>query len=396
MAVVRHLLHLHLPRQLPLCRRCASSSSSSKGVSAPRHRLAHEWVGDGGSDSLTCVLLHGLLGNRKNLRSFARSIVREHPDWRVLMLDLRGHGESTAANSADPFMEQLQVTGTSGEPGSSAPTLFDVAEDVATTLSDEIGLAAPPDMICGHSMGGKVALAYLESALTGRFDGRHFPLHGTGAALAPRSTWTLDTIPSSVDREAATGRGESESVASVLHRVSTVPLPLPSKMALVEALKAAGSSDAVAQWMTTNLVKAPPGASPPGFVFSFHLPTCEALFGNYAALDFLPLVRAVARAAKQGRAASGDEATDALAAAIGSSGCTLDMVRAGRNASAWPLEEVGRLEQACAGGDSRNTGDGGDTGAAALHVVPDSGHNVHIDAPDDLLELMGPTFELQR
>ena len=51
---------------------------------------------------------------------------------------------------------------------------------------------------------------------------------------------------------------------------------------------------------------------------------------------------------------------------------------------------------ACAGGDSRNTGDGGDTGAAALHVVPDSGHNVHIDAPDDLLELMGPTFELQR
>ena len=127
-------------------------------------------------------------------------------------------------------------------------------------------------------------------------------------------------------------------------------------------------------------------SSDSGFVFSFHIPTCEALFDDYAKRDFLPLLERVAT-----------EDND---------GITVDVVRAGRNESAWPPGEVQRLEQACRGewGDcewgggsgSGGGGDGGGFGAAAVHVLAGAGHNVHIDDPRGLLELMGPSLDLER
>ena len=313
------------------------------------------------------MLLHGLLGNRKNVRSLARSIVKAHPDWRVLLLDLRGHGESTALNR--PSDEFLQKHGDADN--RNRPSLFDVAEDVAFTMSEKIeGLDEPPHMICGHSMGGKVALAYLYSAMAGYFDGKYFPLHGSGAALAPKYTWTLDTVPQCVDRAKAVS-DEKESVASVLARVGSVPLPVASTMALMDALKDRGSSDAVAQWMCTNLVKQKEG----GYVFNFHLPTCEALFDDYSNRNFLPLVELVAEG-KQGK-------------------CTLDIVRAGRNDTAWPREAVSALEGACRH-HSCNGRSNGDGALAAVHVLKESGHNVHIDDPRGLLELMESSFLLER
>jgi len=55
------------------------SRTFSHNTLAPQ-RLAHEVIASaaGGGDR-TLLLLHGLLGNRKNLKSFAKSIVAAHP-----------------------------------------------------------------------------------------------------------------------------------------------------------------------------------------------------------------------------------------------------------------------------------------------------------------------------
>ena len=143
--------------------------------------------------------------------------------------------------------------------------------------------------------GGKVALAYLEGAAAGTWAERYFGLLG-----APRSVWTLDTVPGPVERNHATGgqdhvadKGASvaaDSVALVLAAVAAVRMPAATKAGAAVALEQLGCSRATAQWMTTNLRPVKSG----GFDFVFELATCQALFEDYAVRDFVPLVQAAA------------------------------------------------------------------------------------------------------
>merc|ERR1712157_442303 len=49
----------------------------------------------------TAVLVHGILGSGKNLRSFARKLARENPAWQFLLVDLRCHGDSASARTLE-------------------------------------------------------------------------------------------------------------------------------------------------------------------------------------------------------------------------------------------------------------------------------------------------------
>lgn len=188
-----------------------------------------------------------------------------------MLIDLRGHGESAKNNR-----HLLR--------GAADTTLETAAVDLATTL-DSLGLASGPDMICGHSMGGKTALAYLAAA-TRREAGTVF----ANADLVPAQTWIWDSQPGLVDR--TTASGEKHSVASVLDIMGRLDLPMASKNAIVESLmRDHGLSKGIAQWMTTNVV---PDESGEGFSLAFHLPTANALFASYSDLDYLPLVASVA------------------------------------------------------------------------------------------------------
>lgn len=284
--------------------------------------LSYEWVfqGDFSHSKRTVVLLHGLLGNKKNLKSFAGLIVRTFPtDWQVLLMDLPGHGATPALNPRTNFPRSNDTP--------SAP-LFGAAESVAWTCNN-IGIP-PPEMICGHSMGGKVALAYLQCTLSGSFDGKYFPLH---PRCVPRSTWTLDSTPGNVSRR---GSGK-DSIAAVFEEISAVRMPIASKSALVEALKAQGSTNETAQWMTTNLVPAEGGLR-----FSFDLEICRKLFESYSSTDFLPLIREVAME---------DGAV-----------FRVDLVRAGGNISSWPCTTVKEVESTVALGEG-----------ATFHLLDGSG-----------------------
>ena len=93
--------------------------------------LAYEVSGEG----LPVVLLHGFPFNRTLWREQVEAL-RER--YRVVTVDLRGHGETTATGDAPATMEEM-------------------AEDVAALL-DELQLARV--VLGGLSMGGYVALAF--------------------------------------------------------------------------------------------------------------------------------------------------------------------------------------------------------------------------------------------
>lgn len=59
-------------------------------------------------------------------------------------------------------------------------------------------------------------------------------------------------------------------------------------------------------------------------------------------------------------------------------------MRAGRNKSSWPPERVADLESAAASGQPSDSGQN----MAQVHLLPNSGHNVHIEAPEALLSFM--------
>ncbi|KAK8802019.1 hypothetical protein WA158_006414 [Blastocystis sp. Blastoise] len=80
------------------------------------------------------VILHGLMGNRRNWNTFSKRIIKEYPQWKVWGFDLRGHGDSSHLEGAY-----------------SIPAL---AEDVVRSMQFHNMF---PEVIVGHSLGGKVS-----------------------------------------------------------------------------------------------------------------------------------------------------------------------------------------------------------------------------------------------
>ena len=80
-----------------------------------------------------CVLLHGMLGNRKNLKQLAKRLSDAFPAWMILLVDLRCHGDSS--------LEERTLR-QSGE-----HSLPQAARDVLQTLSI---LGVYPRIVIGH------------------------------------------------------------------------------------------------------------------------------------------------------------------------------------------------------------------------------------------------------
>lgn len=120
-----------------LVRRCVAVGRRGFCSSVPA-KLDFEWLQSekaraGGGK--TCVVLHGMLGNKKNLRRISNIVVDNFPEYRLMLVTLRAHGNS--------------------ERGLPPHTVQACSHDVACLLDDEkIGT---PDVVIGHSFGGKVS-----------------------------------------------------------------------------------------------------------------------------------------------------------------------------------------------------------------------------------------------
>ncbi len=202
-------------------------------------RLNHEWVGDPSAPKVLLVL-HGIMGNLRNWRSFARRLVDDLPGWRVLTVDLRNHGQSLGAPPPH--------------------TLSTAARDLA-----ELGVGV--NAVAGHSFGGKVAMEY--------------------ARRGPRGlerVLILDCPLSAVPEDA---RGTSE-VARVIEAVSAIPVPVERRSEVAENLRAKGFSRSLAGWMSTNLKKDEVGR----WTWSFDPEGIRALLADYWSRDEFDLLEA--------------------------------------------------------------------------------------------------------
>ena len=100
--------------------------------------LAHTLLANPGRTPQQWLLvLHGLFGAGRNWRTVASQLVQVRPDWGVILVDLRMHGDSQGF--PPPY------------------TLRTAAADLAALLN-ATGLRAPG--MLGHSFGAKVALQY--------------------------------------------------------------------------------------------------------------------------------------------------------------------------------------------------------------------------------------------
>jgi esterase len=199
--------------------------------------LAHERLGAG---PRPIVLLHGLLGSGRNLRTLARGLSDADEARSVVTLDLAGHGASPPL-----------------PPGADARTL---AGDVLATL-DALALAGPLAVV-GHSLGGRVALRVAEQA----------PARVQAVAL-------LDIAPGRL-------RGDGE-VARVLDVLVGAPPSFPDRGAARAMLLGAGLAPALTDWLLLNLT--PDGG---GVRWRVDARALAALHARVAAEDLWPVVEA--------------------------------------------------------------------------------------------------------
>jgi pimeloyl-ACP methyl ester carboxylesterase len=172
----------------------------------------------------------------------------------VLLVDHRGHGESTGGTQnvfPPPHTVEACVQDT---------------RRLVKSLLDKGEILTEPSVIIGHSFGGKVSLKYRDEV-------------DNSSVL----TWVLDATPGPINPEIFDTDNEKESVVRLKKVLRTLP-PWTTKAQLVKLLTDAHFSQMVAQWMTTNVVTKEDGSA--GFMFD--LDTVDQLFEDYCRIDMFP------------------------------------------------------------------------------------------------------------
>ncbi|KAK3166043.1 hypothetical protein QOZ80_1AG0040810 [Eleusine coracana subsp. coracana] len=277
----------------------------------------------------TAFVLHGLLGSGRNWRSFSRTLASElhnhapSDEWRMFLVDLRNHGRSAGTKGIVP------------------------PHDMSTAAKDLANLVkargwAWPDVVVGHSMGGKVALDFVESCSHG--------VYGESAVL-PKQLWVLDSVPGEVKTDNSDGE-----VEKVLQTLASLPSSLPSRKWVVDHMLSLGFSKSLSEWIGSNLKK-----DNEHVTWAFDLQAAIDMFNSYRERDYWPLLEHPPK------------------------GLEIAIVQAERS-DRWDPSDVQRLKAL-----SRREGKP-DAGKVSLHVLPNSGHWVHVDNPKGLLEIMVPNF----
>ncbi|KIY94419.1 hypothetical protein MNEG_13543 [Monoraphidium neglectum] len=246
-------------------------------------------------------------------------IVEGFPSWRVVLVDLRCHGESAAAAG--------------GAPAPGPHTVDSAARDVLQLLRARRMF---PNMLIGHSFGGKVVMSMARQFAS-----------GAGTALPrPVQVWVLDAPPGEARAGGGAGGGDDvDHPARLIEALARVPMPVAGRGELVEHLTRQGFSAAIATWMTTNLRPSESG----GLKWAFDLEGIAQMYASYEATALWDLLRAPPQ------------------------GLRVDFVKAARSAFGWDGEgAIGALGH-------------------GVHLL-DAGHWVHTDNPGGLFNILAPSL----
>jgi len=229
--------------------------------------LAHRRLHSPGTSPARWVLfLHGFLGAGRNWASIGRGLVQARPDWGVVLVDLRLHGDSQGF--APPHT---------------------VATSSADVNSLMLHLRGREMVMVGHSFGGKVALSAARS---------------NGASL--KQVWVIDSTPSAGRTEAGANR--------LLALMARLPERFDNRAEVITAVQAAGFNVHIAEWTATNLVR---GSE--GYRWRFDLASLDLLLEDFFREDLWSVVEPSigGRELFFIRATSGSILDDASAARIG-------------------------------------------------------------------------------
>ncbi|KAL9227695.1 hypothetical protein vseg_003352 [Gypsophila vaccaria] len=274
----------------------------------------------------TAFVLHGLLGSARNWRSFSRNLAsflssNSSSEWRLVLVDLRNHGRSAEVQDLRP-----------------PHNLENAAADLANLVKSH-GWDWP-DVVIGHSLGGKVALQFAQSASAMDY--------GDSTAL-PKQLWVLDSVPGVVNPEDSSGE-----VEQVLETLQSLPSPIPSRKWLVDHMMKLGFSRSLSEWLGSNLRK-----SNDHEIWAFNLEGAFQMFKSYREKDYWPLLEHPPK------------------------GTEISIVRA-ENSDRWDPHIIQRLEMLA--NKERDESEG----KFSLHVLPKAGHWVHVDNLKGLLEILAP------
>ena len=203
----------------------------------PGRSLAATRSAAAGNTSRHLVMLHGIYGRGRNWQGIARALTAARPEYACWLVDLPHHGDS------GPARHGASVRG--------------FAADVDDWLRER-GIA--PDVILGHSYGGKVALALAGSR-----------------PEQPLQAWIIDSTPEM--------KAPSGSAWRMLQIVRDLPDRFAAREEAVAGIVAGGFPPAVAQWMATNLERADGG-----FAWRLDFDVMEALLVDFFGADLWPVV----------------------------------------------------------------------------------------------------------
>lgn len=260
---------------------------------------------------------------------FLHGILGTRANWRGVARKLVEQRPELAAVLVD-----LRGHGESlGLPGPA--TIAQAARDLAEL---EAVLHAPVRGALGHSFGGKVAMQYAMD--------RSEPLD---ALVVVDSSPGPERGPDAPDAEGGGAASTRvQETAQILRTLRQLRFPMRTREDFVSAIEAAGLSRSIALWLAMNLRRADDGQRD----FPLDLDEVEALLESYYETDTWA---AVERPRGRGQ---------------------VHLIAGGQSAVLSPAD-IARVELAAREHE-----------AVHLHVVPDAGHWVHVDAPDALHELL--------
>jgi pimeloyl-ACP methyl ester carboxylesterase len=261
----------------------------------------------------TAFVLHGVLGSGQNFTRFIQRLARERPEYRYYLLDLRHHGQSGGAPPPN--------------------TLAACAADLKA-FGQAVGHV--PEVVIGHSFGGKVSIEYARQCEAARLGGAE-----EQGSTELEQVWVLDAVPGSQ------GATDTNEITRVVSAVRSVPMPAASRRDVVQHLtEQSGLSSGLAEWMATNLKRE-------GEVYTwvFNLDAIEELMRDYYRVDLWSYLEQPRQRPE------------------------FQLVVAERSDRWTPeLREKGRMLPSSA--------------RVIYHSLPNAGHWVHVDNPDGLLALM--------
>ncbi|KAL3764346.1 hypothetical protein ACHAW5_010482 [Stephanodiscus triporus] len=304
------------------------------------------------------------------------------------MLDIRGHGNSSTAAS-------------SSSSSSSSSSNFDRPHDFRNCVNDVLETLVPlglvgndsPTAICGHSLGGRLALEYTHSVMRAASAGSSSSSSSFPAGLrVPRQTWILDSVPGRAD----------PSVHGVLRAVSSLRRPFPSRGWVVNELigERHGLDRSLANWIATGLREGTRGggddnnddgggggggggegssSASSSLDWAFDLDVANELVENFATQDFVGMVRDVTTASSP--SSSSTSPSDG-----GLASTAVHLVMAGKS-NMWTEDIVSELESIPSfvrGSPSSSSS----SSSFHMHKLDRAGHWVHVDDLEGLLTYM--------